>query len=84
MSALKVAKEEVLFTMFDTGWEEDLPVTLITYSDGSMDLHSQTGPDFRARMEKAVEILKSRGLTLKTDSPEFIGGSGAYVPVVLK
>lgn len=79
---MSVKKEEVLFKAYDTGWEEELDVTLISYEDGTMDLHSQTGPDFDARIKQAAEVLKARGLKLKTGEVECIGGTGAYLTVV--
>ena len=55
------------------------PVKLIRYADGSMDLHSQTGEGHTDSIEKAVTILRSRGL--EVGHSEFMGGSGMYYPV---
>ncbi len=73
--------EEVLFKMFDDGWDCEMPVTLITWKDGTQDLHMQTGPSWDARLDKAEAILKDRGLKLKSRKMEFVGPSGGYITV---
>lgn len=75
----KPAEHELLFSQFDSGWNREMPVQLITHGDGSMDLHTQTGPDFPARVAKATELLRERDLTV--GEVQFIGPTGAYMPV---
>jgi len=71
--------EEVLFET-DELWEgRTLPVTLIKYTSGSMDLHCQTGRKHKEIIEKAKRILENRGLVV--GAVEMIGGTGAYYPV---
>lgn len=71
--------EKTLFEEFDSGWDKYLPVTLITYGDGTMDLHTQTGPDFEKRITRAKSVLGELGLTV--GKTETLGPSGAYLPV---
>lgn len=77
-----VASEEIIFTGFDDGWQRELPVKLITYDDGSMDLHRQTGSQFHEHTIKALEILRKRGIVLKLDRKDSVGSSGYYQSLV--
>ena len=71
--------EEVVFVGYDEGWSRNLPVTLITYAEGTQDLHRQTGNQFDEHIAEARKILAARGLSV---SPiEDIGGTGAYMRV---
>ncbi len=72
-------RREVLFEELDEGWGRALPVTLITHSNNQQDLHRQTGTQFEAHIEKARGLLRERGL--KVGDVEFIGPTGAYLPV---
>ncbi len=71
--------EEVLFEAHDEGWNRPLPVKLLTYKDGSQDLHRQTGANFDEAVERARALLAERGL--HAAEPSFIGPSGAYMKV---
>ena len=73
------ATNEVLFSAHDSGWGRALPVTLITYADGTQDLHRQTGADFPAAIKKARAQLWERGLAV--GPAETFGATGAYLPV---
>lgn len=70
---------EHLFDAQDAGWKKPLPTRLLHYSNGTMDLHLQTGPSFDARVAQAAALLRERNLTV--GPVEFIGSSGAYLPV---
>lgn len=72
--------QELLFTEYDAGWRRELPVTLLTYPDGSQDLHRQTGADFKAALARAVEMLAERGLSVDIDSG-MIAATGVYMTV---
>jgi hypothetical protein len=56
--------EEVIFEGYDKGWQGVLPVTLLFYDNGGIDIHRQTGAQFTEHMAKANEILKQRGLEI--------------------
>ena len=72
--------EEVIFTAIDSGWNQELPITLITYDEGNMDIHRQTGTDFDKHMAEAEKILIARGLEInKMDFS--VGSTGAYYGV---
>ncbi|MDB5885832.1 MAG: hypothetical protein JWR74_2003 [Polaromonas sp.] len=71
--------KEILLSEHDGGWGNELPVTLLTYEDGTQDLHRQTGEDFTAAIEKARALLWVRGLAV--GPIEMIGPTGARMPV---
>ena len=75
-------KEEIIFSGFDVGWRREMPVTLIFYSGGGIDLHRQTGPQFQEHIDEAAKILKKRGMILPTGKIECLGATGAYIRVV--
>lgn len=75
----KVTGAEQLLTWYSEGWQCHLPVTLFTYSNGSMDLHAQTGEGHTDAIKRAEVILAERGL--KVSSAEFLGPSGIYYSV---
>lgn len=71
---------EVIFKGPDAGWNgREMPVTLITYEDGSQDLHRQTGSQFDEHVAEAAQLLAARGLAV--GKVEFIGPTGAYMRV---
>ena len=72
-------KEEILFSFWDDDWDDYMPVTLLTYSSGGVDLHCQTGKFHEYAINVARSLLKQRGL--EVCKLEFIGGTGAYYPV---
>jgi len=76
----KIMKEEVLFKTKKLWPGTELPITLITYPKGSMDVHCQTGDKHNYMIGKARSILKKRGLSISKNW-EFIGGTGAYYSV---
>ena len=53
--------EEILFEGYDSGWDEILPVTLIIYTDGSMDIHRQSGSHFHEHIKEAEKVLEQKG-----------------------
>lgn len=73
-------KEEILFALESKNSLHQFSTKLITYKDGSMDIHCQTGDHHRKSIKKAREILEKRGLTI-SDKWEFIGPTGAYYSV---
>jgi hypothetical protein len=74
-------REEVIYEGFDTGWDSPLPITLISYKSGKMDLHRQTGTQFMEHMRKAAKILARRNLFVDLDVEPDIRSSGAYYDV---
>lgn len=70
---------EVLFEAFDTGWGRPMPVKVLTYSDGSQDLHRQTGTEFVEAIERAKVILAQRGLQVA--EPSYVGPTGIYMSI---
>lgn len=76
---IQSSADAVLFSDMDRGWGRPMPVRLITYVDGTMDVHRQTGPDFDAALTKARFLLSARGMSI--GAPEAIGSSGVYCPV---
>ena len=71
--------EEILFSEFDAGWGRAMQVKLITYANGTQDLHRQTGENFTEDVEKARKQLEERSLLVGPIS--FIGPTGAYMQV---
>lgn len=71
--------EEVLFEI--DMWEDGrvFPVSLITYENGGMDLHFQTGAKHYEALARANSILKDRGM--KFSKAEMVGPSGVYYSV---
>lgn len=74
--------EEIIFEGFDEGWNETLPVKLIAYKGGSMDLHRQTGSQFNEHIAEAEKILAKRGLKLAKDGRDAVGATGYYQSVI--
>jgi len=72
-------KEEKLFSIWSNGWDREMPVLLITYDGGSMDLHCQTGDHHDKALLRAKKELSKRNL--KISGEEMIGGSGVYYGV---
>jgi len=72
--------EEILVYEMDKGWGKRMPVKLITYGGGVMDIHRQTGDQFEEHIRMADKILAERGLT-RVIGEWFIGPSGAYQSV---
>ena len=62
--------------------DNEFPVTLITYGDGSMDLHMQTGTEHRRAISEAKVLLYERGFLV--GELEMVGPSGAYYSVTSK
>ncbi|MCC5612151.1 hypothetical protein LC612_36845 [Nostoc sp. CHAB 5834] len=56
-----------------------MPVKLLTYPDGTQDLHRQTGSQFNEHVEKAKRILAIRGLAV--GKVGLTGPTGAYMKV---
>jgi hypothetical protein len=74
--------EEILFEGYDSGWDETLPVTLITYKDGSMDIHRQSGSHFNEHIKESEKVLEQRGLKIDPNDSWAAGASGIYRRVV--
>ena len=70
--------EKVLFE-FKQWDNKKFPCTLITYDNGSMDLHAQTGDGHREAIKKAKKILMKKGL--KVGKADGVGMTGMYYPV---
>jgi hypothetical protein len=77
-----VVKEEVLCEGPDWGGMHIFPVTLITYSNGSMDLHRQTGERFHEDWDIGRDVLRSRGLDVDDNDKGSYGSSGFYQRVI--
>lgn len=73
--------EEIIYKAYDNSWRRDMPIKLITYKNGSMDIHRQTGSEFEAHMKEAEKILNKRGLEIKKHEPGLIGPTGWYQSV---
>lgn len=79
----KSVSEEVIFKGTDKHWNnKELPVTLITYEDGEMDIHRQTGWEFNNHINEARKVLAERGLKIKDGEPWQSWPTGAYCSVV--
>jgi hypothetical protein len=50
-------KETILFKVYSPRWEKYMPVTLIHYDNGSVDIHCQTGDHHEAAMNRARRVL---------------------------
>lgn len=74
--------EEIIFIALDRGWQRNLPVKLITYKSGNMDLHRQTGHNFKEHIAEAEKILFSRGLILDKTDKISVSANGAYQKVI--
>lgn len=72
-------KEEVIAEVQSGSWRCNMPVTLITWCSGKMNLHCQTGDHHPKALEVAKAILETRGLEL--GSALVIGGTGIYYEV---
>lgn len=77
-----IRSEEVILEEHDEGWGKPMPVRLLVYSDGKMDIHRQTGPQFKVHIQKANEILQKRGLKINEKDEWMVGCTGAYREVV--
>lgn len=77
-----VHHEEIIFTGFDTGWGKDMPVRLINYEDGTVDIHRQSGDQFDEHIIEAKKILKARGLKIDKTDDWMWGSTGGYRAVV--
>lgn len=73
------AKEEVLLSKLDTACGCAVPVKLITYPDGTMDLFRQGGNQFAEHIALARTLLAARGLVVGEVDATI--SSGAYLAV---
>lgn len=73
--------EEVLFTTWSNSWRKEMPTLLITYSNGKIDLHCQTGDHHVKAVTKATKLLKRRGLSVKRQNA-MIASTGVYYQCV--
>jgi len=72
-------KEEILFYEPSESWGHPMPVTLLYWHTGDIDLHCQTGDHHTWAIEKAKRILERRNLVV--EAPAFLGPTGMYYPV---
>lgn len=73
--------EEILLRRYDAAWQKEMPVTLVHYKRGGMDLHCQTGRHHEAAILDACAILAARGLAVDFTRMQ-VYGSGVYYRVV--
>lgn len=74
---------EAIFEGPDEGWEGKIfQVKLLTYQDGTMDLHRQTGTQYSEHIKEAEKVLATRGLMLDPSDPPAYGCTGAYQRVI--
>lgn len=73
------AREEVLLSKLDTGCGCLVPVKLITYPDGTMDLFRRGGNQFEEHIALARALLAARGLVVGEVDATI--SSGAYLAV---
>lgn len=77
-SCLQIIPQEVSSeTLFIYG-ENDSKCSLIHYSNGSIDLHCQTGEEHVENIKRAQKILQDKGLRLALEKGCTVGSSGAY------
>lgn len=74
--------EEPLYIGFDESWGKDMSVVLIRYSSGGIDLHRQSGKQFKEHVSEAEKILKNLGLKLKHPDSWWFSSTGGYCTVV--
>jgi galactose-1-phosphate uridylyltransferase len=67
--------------MYSVGWERDMPTTLITYDDGTNDLHCQTGDHHNRSIKLAKKKLKERNLKIVDNDSGSTYPSGIYYSV---
>lgn len=72
-------KAEVILSKVDSAVGHAIPVTLLTYPDGSMDLYRPQGNQFRDHVAEAKALLNTRGL--RTGAVELMMPTGGYMPV---
>ena len=49
-------REETLVNEHDEGWNRPMPVRLITYESGKMDIHRQSGSQFNEHIDKKRRV----------------------------
>lgn len=74
-------KEEILFRATSKRPARDWPVTLITYDNGNLDLHCQTGDHHQRAIRQAKRILGDRGLAVARTRGIGLASSGVYYRV---
>lgn len=75
-----MSKDTVLFSMWSEGWGRFMPVTLVDYGDGELDLHCQTGDHHSRALELAKVQLARLGLRVREDG-WLMAASGIYYTV---
>jgi hypothetical protein len=73
-------KEYLVLEKYSKAWNKDMPVLLIKYPHGEMDIHCQTGDHHVAAIDEARVILTEKGLKI-SDYYEMIAPSGMYYKV---
>ena len=74
-------QETILFYVYSKGWERDMPVTLVEYDNGGIDLVIQTGDHHSIALEMAKPVLEKLGMRIVSKDSTFIGPDGAYYDV---
>ena len=72
-------KETIILKTYSEDWGKEIPVTLIEYDNGTIDIHCQSGDHHDDAIEYAKKILKEQGM--KVGKLEFVGPTGIYYPV---
>jgi len=73
--------DEIIGKVWSEDWDREMPITLVTYSDGEQDVHWQTGSHWDEAMVLADKLLKERGLYRTQGNDGMIGPSGVYMAV---
>lgn len=69
--------EDILLNEFSAEWKRLMPVLLITYDSGNMDVYCQNGDHHVVAMKKARKILAGKNIRVE-HKPHFTGQSGSY------
>lgn len=73
--------EEVIFKNYSSGWQRELPVTLILWASGRADLHRQTGGGYDEAIAEGLKIAAERGWEKDPDMYEATMPTGVYIPL---
>ena len=76
------SEEKVIWKEYSESGDRLMPVTLIRYQNGSIDLHCQTGDHHTKAIAKAEEILRRSGFKIKDVNDYEVYPTGAYYSVV--
>jgi len=76
----EIDKENILLEYWSDDWNRYMPVSIIKYDDGTMDLHCQDGDHHIKAVKEAKKILHQQNYKVK--KCVVIGQSGLYYPMV--